>query len=96
MLGPQAPDLFERINDNCIKYNVLQISEFQDAMVAGFTAIAANFGGDERFKAYDMKGGNVNFDEVSDSIIESIRAQLKKTNDYLNNPGEEKDRCISI
>ena len=94
LLGPQAPDLFESIDVNCMKYNVLQISEFQDPMVEGFTAIAADYGGDERFQAYDMKSGDVNFDEVSDSIIASIHAQLQKTNDFLNNPLQEKSRCL--
>lgn len=93
--GPQAPDLFQKINDNCMKYNVLQTDNFQDAMVTGFTEIAEEHGGKERFQAYDMKN-NLNFAEVSASIIDSIRHQLKKTNEYLNNPNAPRNRCIEI
>ena len=92
--GPQATDLFESIDENCMRYNVLQIDDFQDDMVGKFTEIAARFGGVRRFRVYDMKS-ELNFDEVSTSIIDSIKTQLKKTNEYLNNPEGPKDRCIA-
>ena len=93
--GPQAPDLFEKINEKCMKYNVLQTDNFQDAMVTGFTEIAKDRGGEERFQVYDMKN-NLNFSEVSNSIIDSIKHQLKKTNEYLNNPNAPRNRCIAV
>ena len=92
--GPQLDNIFKNIDKKCMKYNVLQISNKQDVMVKGFTAIAKNYGGNQRFQVYDMKN-SLNFDEVTNSIIESIKAQLKKTNDYLNNPDGKKDRCIA-
>ena len=93
--GPQAPDLFKKINEKCMKYNVLQRDSFQDAMVTGFSEIAAKNGGEERFQVYDMKN-NLNFAEVSASIINSIKRQLKKTNEYLSNPNAPRNRCIVV
>ena len=78
-----------------MKYNVLQTDNFQDAMVTGFTEIAKDRGGEERFQVYDMKN-NLNFSEVSNSIIDSIKHQLKKTNEYLNNPNYPRNRCIAV
>ena len=78
-----------------MKYNVLQRDNFQDVMVSEFTKIAANNGGEERFQVYDMKK-NLNFAEVSASIINSIKHQLKKTNEYLNNPNAPRNRCIVV
>jgi len=92
--GPQAPDLFEKIDDNCMTYNVLQTHDFMDDMVAKFTTIAKPHDGAKRFKVYDMKAGGLNFGDVSSSIIKSIKDQLKVTNDYLNNPNAPRDRCI--
>lgn len=96
LAGPQAPDLFESIDGNCMIYNVLQTDGFQDDMVAKFTQIAAPHDGDKRFKVYDMKAGGLNFGDVSSSIITSIRAQLNVTNTYLNNPNAPRDRCIKV
>jgi len=94
--GPQAPELFRQINENCLKYNVMQISSEQNYMVQQFEKIAAPYEGDERFHVYDMTDGSLDFDTVSDSILESIRNQLKATNDYLNNPGSVPNRCIKL
>ena len=94
--GPQAPDLFAQIDDKCLKYNVMQINRRQDYMVQQFEMIAKPYDGDERFHVYDMTDGKLNFGTVSDSILESIDAQLKATNDYLNNPGSKPNRCIEL
>ena len=63
-----------------------------------YSEIARNYGGSKRFKVYDQMGGSgkLNWDVVTDSIIKSINAQVKKTNDYLEdkNPNKKKDRCI--
>ena len=75
-----------------MKYNILQISDKQDDMVEGFKKIAP---GEKVIHVYDMKT-SLDFDTVTDSIIQSIRAQLEKTNEYLNNPHGPKDRCIAI
>jgi len=96
LAGPQAPDLFESIDDNCMIYNVLQTDAFQDDMVAKFTTIAQPHNGAKRFKVYDMKSGGLNFGEVSAAVIESIRAQLDITNRYLNTPNAPRDRCIKV
>ena len=93
--GPQTANIFKSIDDKCMKYNVLQISDKQDVMVTGFAGIAKKFGGNKRFQVYNMKT-SLNFDAVTNSIIASIRAQLKKTNDYLSNPKGKKDRCIKV
>jgi len=94
--GPQAPELFMQIKKKCLKYNVMQISSRQDYMVQQFETIAAPFEGDERFHVYDMTDGSLDFDTVGDSILESIREQLKATDDYLNNPGSVPNRCIKL
>ena len=94
--GPQAKELFRDIDDKCLKYNVMQISSHQDYMVQQFRMIAAPFNGHERFHVYDMKAGFLNFETVGDSILESIEDQLKATNEYLNNPGSEPNRCIEF
>ena len=98
LTGPQAPALFKRIQDNCLIYNVLQISSFQDAMVEGFNNTARNFGGKERFRVYDMKQqrSNIDFGGVEQSIIQSIKDLVEKTNSYLNNPAGPRDACIQI
>ena len=89
--GPQAADLFKSIDEKCMKYNVLQISDKQDFMVRSFARIAKNFGEDKRFQVYDMKR-SLNFNEVTNSIIASITVQVKKTNDYLNSQSLKEKR----
>ena len=74
----------------------MQINRRQDYMVQQFEMIAKPYDGDERFHVYDMTDGKLNFGTVSDSILESIDAQLKATNDYLNNPGSKPNRCIEL
>ena len=95
--GPQLDTIFQRIDQDCLKYNVLQIDTMQDKMVQEFMDVAQNVNASERFHVYDQTNlkNSLNFAEVTSSIIDSISAQVKKTNDYLNSEDKDKkDRCV--
>ena len=91
--GPQIVDIFKRLAEDCLEYVVLQISTFQDIMVREFRAIAHDFGGDELFRVFDMKG-SLNFDTVANAIISSIREHTEKIKMLMNNPRGNVDSCI--
>ena len=91
--GPQIVDIFKTLAEDCLEYVVLQISTFQDIMVREFRAIAHDFGGDELFRVFDMKG-SLNFDTVANAIISSIREHTEKIKLLMNNPRGNVDSCI--
>lgn len=94
--GHQVPLLFKKIEEKCLKCNIMQIKPTTTYMVQEFKAIAAQFDGNERFHVYDMKDGVLDFDTVGDSILECIENQLNTTNEYLNNPSSKPNRCIEL
>ena len=93
--GPQIVDIFKTLAQDCLEYVVLQISTFQDIMVREFRAIAHDFGGEEVFRVFDMKG-SLNFDTVANAIIRSIRQHTEKIKTLINNPRGNVYSCIIL
>ena len=91
--GPQIVGIFKKLAEDCLEYVVLQISTFQNVMVKEFRAIAHQYGGDEVFRVFDMKG-SLNFDTVAKAIIGSIREHTKKIKALMHNPRGKVDSCI--
>ena len=83
--GPQATDLFKKMNDECMHYNILQVSGSHKVgmMIETFETIQQDIGAHKALKVYDMQYG-INFDTVIKEIVGAIREQLKKTDDYIN------------
>ena len=78
--GPQATDLFKKMNDECMHYNILQVSGRHKVgmMIETFETIQQDIGAHKALKVYDMQYG-INFDTVIKEIVGAIREQLKKT-----------------
>ena len=62
-------------------------------MVNEFRAVAHQFGGDQVFRVFDMKG-SLNFDTVAEAIIGQIREHTAKIKQLMHNPRGKVDSCI--
>ena len=54
-------ELFQKINDGCLKYNIIQIDDTQDLMVQEIKDIDLPFNGSQTFYAHDMKNNGLDF-----------------------------------
>ena len=100
--GPQATDLFSKMNDECMHYSILQISGIHKVgrMIEIFKRIQQDIGAHKALKVYDMQYG-IDFETVIAEIVGAIRDQLKKTDDYINskkstglNRSYPVDKCV--
>ena len=90
--GPQADEVLQKFHERCITYNLLKLSKKQDVMVKKFKQM----GFKNIFKVHPMTK-SLNFDAVANTIIESVKLQLRNTNWHIKyNTNGESGPCSVI
>jgi len=69
---------------DCIKYNVIQTQPNQDIMIKEFRNLAHNLNETDMFHVHNMKKEDINFSEITSSVVSCINKQLELLNLYFN------------
>jgi len=98
--GSVLQELFQKISDGCLKYNIIQIDDTQDLMVKEIKDIDLPFNGSQTFHAHNMKDNGLEFSGVTSSVISSISKKLDLLESYFdgnsNQNVEIHDRCLNV
>jgi len=83
-VGPDVDSLFRKMRGECLKYNIIETNQNQDIMIKKFENVAQNIDGPDMFHVHNMKEKEINFSEITSSVVLSIKRKLESLNLYFN------------
>ena len=69
---------------DCIKYNVIETQQNQDIMIKEFKNLAHNLNETDMFHVHNMTKEDINFSEITSSVISFVNKQLELLTLYFS------------